>query len=210
MWINILMRYNEINNIEEYQHADGEGNWGFPEFSDSDHIGHLQSSEGTLSIYEKRIGDDIYFGVGIDHTQLYSFLVLSDFKGDIKRASYAKSEKPGLKIMSNLFSWLLDNSSYKIISDYTLTDSGEGLWHSFKYKKPNSFKIFNIKTGEKFKYSDIGKKKTKSGGKIIDPMFDTTEPRDQKWFYLLECTNSGIYRGRKMGNVGPIAPPRIF
>lgn len=217
------MKYSEI---KEYQKTYSEGEYRFPEFEEEDRIGTLQSTLGLLGIYEKVIGPEIFIGVGQDSKNILSKLFLRKMTDPYVMAQYAKSEKPGLKIMSNLFAWLLDNSEYKIFSDYKMTDAGEKLWQGFKAKLPKRIKIANLKTGEDFSIDDIGNEKSSDGELVTDPEKDTRDLEKQKWFYLLEGNfgktleenNSKFgspigtvnYRHRNMPKTGPVAPPNIF
>ena len=156
------MKYAEI---KEYNLAKKLPNRKFPRFNKKNFIGIVSTNIGDFNIYKKEVNDLIYIvtGKSYKNEDLNSWTIFRKIKNYLM-AVHAETAQPRNKIISNLFMVLRILLDKSIISDYSLTFSGEQLWKSFEKKYPEHLKIISADTDEIFSLTDVNNKRNKNIG----------------------------------------------
>ena len=119
-------------------------------------VGKIVTDIGQLDVYEEHEDDLVAYRV-VENNQVIGFRTIEQRSDGYAQGKnfYLLSEYRKKGIMSALLLWILDNRSYKIISDYQMTNDGEKIWISMMTHK--KLYVVDITTGDKEIWTNDGK-----------------------------------------------------
>jgi hypothetical protein len=193
-----------------------------PDFSRGTHIGKIKTSEGEWDVFKLINGPELLYGVK-DQTvnRIVCFIGLLEWHMPYAMAKNAYTlsgfEKRGLA--TALMDFIVREQDIKVFSDFEISKEGSALWRSILKKTRSTVKIADLKQGQDYNLSDIGKL-TPDGRLILDPEKDdrlppkdrkTISDDEQQFVYLLEGRRYRTdYRGEtttsKFGLPSYVAP----
>jgi GNAT superfamily N-acetyltransferase len=192
------MRWNEISKqeVDEHKKISALKSWTLTDelkdLSLATLVGKIGTDVGVLDIYEEFEDELVAYRV-VENNQVIGFRTIEQRSDGYAQGKnfYLLPEYRKKGIMSALLLWILDNRSYKIISDYRMTDDGEKTWISMMAHK--KLYVVDITTGDKEIWTNDGKNtmdpRTNNDFSDNRNPEDPKDPNRKKIFWLLEGFN---------------------